>query len=372
MSLSETIRLFTKMPRSTHPLVCAARLVAMLVGLNSMSWTPLSYFCAVESHPLKGRTTRPFAESITKALKVSDAGVEAQPSPNVDVPITDGVAALVTSRYDERDLRHVLRRVRSRKGEEVLARPRRHHQPHVTGELRHAGERGSRRVAQVVHLQGRRRLRARAGVVAGVRRQVHPLPESKRAVALQPGEAITGRLGGARRRVGVREVGDREDVRGARRLRAGGVIGRVRDHVGGDAVGEVEVPSAVVRAVRVDRAVHREGAALDDGAVRVGDVEVLQVGLRRRHVAAVGDRHVVVREQDGVWSDVEDASVPGVGLLRDLGDRAAHDAHRGDDDAGPDEDVVLPGATTPTPATPPPLATGPPFATRPPPEYPQS
>ena len=59
-------RFFTKMPRSTHPLVCAAPAVVMLVGVNSMSCTPLLYCCAVESQPLKGRTTSEFVGSVTR------------------------------------------------------------------------------------------------------------------------------------------------------------------------------------------------------------------------------------------------------------------------------------------------------------------
>jgi hypothetical protein len=49
------------------------------------------------SQPLKGSTTRPLSLSIVNALKVPAAGVHAQPSPNFEVPITDGCAAFVTS-----------------------------------------------------------------------------------------------------------------------------------------------------------------------------------------------------------------------------------------------------------------------------------
>jgi hypothetical protein len=50
-------------------------------------------------HPLNGSTTSPSASLFVKALKVPAAGVQAHPSPNVDVPRTVGWAGSVTSRY---------------------------------------------------------------------------------------------------------------------------------------------------------------------------------------------------------------------------------------------------------------------------------
>src|SRR4051794_998708 len=87
------------MPRSTQPRVCAAPPVDSDEAVKSISCRPSLYCCDDALQPLNGSTTSPLVASIVNALNVPAAGVQAHPSPNVDVPSSAGAAGLVTSRY---------------------------------------------------------------------------------------------------------------------------------------------------------------------------------------------------------------------------------------------------------------------------------
>src|SRR5690349_16482135 len=87
------------MPRSTQPRVWAAPPVAIDDAVKSISCSPSLYCCVWLLQPENGSTTNPLLASMVNALKVPAAGVQAQPSPKVEVPMSCGLPGSVTSRY---------------------------------------------------------------------------------------------------------------------------------------------------------------------------------------------------------------------------------------------------------------------------------